>query len=280
MAEETEAVVPENDAEEPVELSDDDQQQAEEEVEVDVEGYPQEQEEDIPHDEEKKTNWIKDLRKSFKETARENKELKRKMEELQKPKVEKIDPIEEPTLEDCDYDTDLFRQKFKAWHARSLELEAQKARQEEQERAQAKSWQSRLEAYEAGKKTLKTHDYGLAENTVKALFSTVQQGILLKGAKDPALLVYAIGKNEQLAEKLAKISDPVEFAFEVARVEAGVKVLPRKQGLPEPERKVSGRGRIEPVDATLEKLREAAAKSGDISAVIAYKQQQKQKRGV
>jgi hypothetical protein len=99
--------------------------------------------------------------------------------------------------------------------------------------------------------------------------------MILQGADNPALLVYALGKNPKRAKELASIKDPVKFAFAVARLETQLKVTKRKASS-KPEPTISGTGRPSgSVDNTLERLRTEAEKTGDYSKVYAYKQRQK-----
>jgi hypothetical protein len=107
------------------------------------------------------------------------------------------------------------------------------------------------------------------------VFSITQQGVLLQGADNPALVVYALGKNPAKAKELASITDPVKFAFAVAKLEKDLKVTNRRQA-PAPERIVTGTGRSSgAVDSTLERLREDAARTGNMTKVIAYKAQKR-----
>jgi len=86
-------------------------------------------------------------------------------------------------------------------------------------------------------------------------------------------LVYALGKNPTKAAALGAIKDPVEFAFAVARLEAQLKVSEKKPATP-PETRVTGNGRVSgAVDATLERLRAEAERTGDYTKVSAYKRQ-------
>jgi hypothetical protein len=79
-------------------------------------------------------------------------------------------------------------------------------------------------------------------------------------------------------KELSSIKDPVKFAFAVAKLETQLKVSNRKAA-PPPEKVVKGTGRVSgSVDSTLERLREEAAKSGDMSKVIAYKRQMRAKQ--
>lgn len=227
--------------------------------------------EEEPEEQEKAPSWVTELRRSDREKAKRIKELEAKLQEREeKPK---LGP--EPTLEDCDYDTDLFREKHREWVRASLaeEREQEKAR-EEQERAE-QAWKAKLANYEQAKTTLGVKDYEDVEATVLETFNVTQQGIVIQGAENPALLAYALGKNPKRAKELASITDPIEFAFAVAKVEASLKVTGK--GAPPPEKKLSSSvsGVSGAADNTLERLRAEAEKTGDYSKVIAYKRQKK-----
>ena len=72
---------------------------------------------------------------------------------------------------------------------------------------------------------------------------------------------------------MSEITDPVKFAFAVAKLEKDLKVTNRKSA-PPPERVVSGTGRSSgSVDSTLERLREEASRTGNVTKVIQYKKQ-------
>jgi len=81
-----------------------------------------------------------------------------------------------------------------------------------------------------------------------------------------------LGKNPKKLEELSKITDPVDFAFKVAKLESQLKVTDRKA--PKPEKRVSSNksgGISGNSDKTLDRLRDEAAKSGDYTKVTAYK---------
>jgi len=103
-----------------------------------------------------------------------------------------------------------------------------------------------------------------------------QQGIVLQGSDNPALIIYALGKNTKRAKELASITDPVKFAFAVAKLETQLKVSNRKAAA-SPERTIaSGGTRLSgAVDSTLERLRAEAEKSGDYTKVLQYKRQKR-----
>lgn len=256
-----------------IEESEQDNQEAEDEVVVSIDGEspPQEVEQT------KAPEWVRELRKSHRDLQRQNRELQSKLESFQKPEQKIGEPGPKPKLEQFDYDADLYEQKLEQWHEqkRKFELEAEKLRQEQA--AQDQVWKDRLEAYSRNKAELKVKDYEDAEATAQELFNVTQQGIIVRGANNPALLVYALGKNPKKAAELAKLSDPVEFAFAVARLEKDLKVSNRKSA-PAPEKIVQNSGRVvssASVDSTLNRLRAEAERTGDYTKVMEYRRQKR-----
>jgi len=135
-----------------------------------------------------------------------------------------------------------------------------------------------LNGYGKAKAELRVKDFDDAEAVAQELFSVTQQGVMLQGADNAALVIYALGKNPKKAKELSEIKDPVKFAFAVAKLEKELKVTNRKS-VPPPERIVSGTGRVSgSVDSTLERLRDEASRTGDMTKVMAYRRQQSQKR--
>jgi hypothetical protein len=183
-----------------------------------------------------------------------------------------------PKLEDHDYDTDKYETALESWY-RSKE-QADKAERESQRQAEEaqKAWQAKLDGYGKAKADLKVRDFDDAEHTVQQALNVTQQGVVLQGAENPALVVYALGKNLKKAKELAAITDPVKFAFAVAKLEAQLKVTPRTKP-PAPERSLpAGTAPVSgTADSTLDRLREDAVRTGDMTKVIRYKQQLKAK---
>ena len=95
----------------------------------------------------------------------------------------------------------------------------------------------------------------------------------------PVLVVYALGKNPKKAKELASITDPGKFAFAVAKMEAQLKVNPAKRP-PAPERAITGSSApiSGTVGSTLERLRAEAEKTGDMTKVIRYRNQLREKQ--
>ena len=228
-----------------------------------------------PEEEEKAApEWVRELRKNHRELVRENRELK---EKLTTTKTE-TNPVvlgAKPKLEDLDYDADKFEQELTKWHDQKRAVEAQKAKAVEEDQKLQQDWQAKLDAYGTAKAALKVKDYDEAEATAQELFNVTQQGIVVKGAENPALVIYALGKNPKKAKELSAITDPVKFAFAIAKLETQLKVTNRK-AVPPPEKIPTGSGRsTSGADSQLERLRADAEKTGDYTKVTAYKRQKR-----
>jgi hypothetical protein len=229
-----------------------------------------------PEEEEKQApEWVRSLRKSYRELQREKRELEEKLKSVSpSPEQRPADPGKKPTLEQCDYDSDKFENELASWFDRRRQAEDVTAKQVAQQQAEQESWKKKLEGYNTAKIGLKVSDFSEAEESVLENLDVTQQGIILQGAQNPAVLVYALGKNAKKAKELGEIKDPVKFAFAVAKLETQLTVTSRKQ-LPPPEKKLNGTGTVTTTNAQLERLREEAARTGDMTRVVAYKRQLK-----
>ena len=233
-------------------------------------------EESPPQDEEVRAPaWVRELRKSNREKERKIRELEAKLNTTA-TETKPVALVAKPTLESCDYDSDEYEQKLAAWYEHKREYDAAEANVAAQRDAEAKAWQDKLDSYAKAKASLKVRDYDEAEATALDTFDVTQQGIVLQGSDNPALLIYAIGRNAKRAKELASINDPVKFAFAVAKLETQLKVTNRKAATA-PERTInSGGGRLSgAIDSTLERLRAEALKTGDLSKVMDYKRRKK-----
>ena len=226
-----------------------------------------------PEEQARAPDWVRELRKSHRELQRRNRELEEKAKVVAvevKPQVGK-----KPTLEDLDYDAERYEAALSSWYDQKRRADEVEAKAREAAAAQDRAWQAKLDSYGKAKAELKVRDYEDAESIAQETFSVTQQGVMLQGAENPALVIYALGKNPTKAKELSSISDPVKFAFAVAKLEAQLKVTPRKAP-PPPERAVRGTAPVSgTVDSTLERLREEAARTGNMSKVMAYRRQQK-----
>lgn len=220
-------------------------------------------------------DWVRDLRKQYREEKRRSKELERKLETLTKGEEQKAATLpQKPTLEAAHYDTEQYENMLADWYEKKRKYETEQQAALTKEQDAQKEWQRKLDSYETAKSKLKVRDFEDAEELVTEQFSVVQQGMILAGADNSALVVYALGKNPKKAAELASIQDPVKFAFTLAKMETQLKTS--KRSAPPPERTVSGTGNLSgTVDRTLERLRDEAAKTGDFTKVHRYKQQKR-----
>lgn len=237
-------------------------------VSIGEESPPQEEEARAPE-------WVRELRKANREKERKIRELEAKLNATAtETKPVALGP--KPTLEACDYDSEEYEKKLADWYDQKRHADAAEAEAQAQRDAEAKAWQDKLDSYAKARASLKVRDYEDAEAVALETFNVTQQGIVLQGSDNPALIIYALGKNSTKAKELASITDPVKFAFAVAKLETQLKVTNRKAAAA-PERTIStGGGRISgSVDSTLDRLREEALKTGDMSKVMAYKRSKK-----
>jgi hypothetical protein len=218
--------------------------------------------------------WVKELRKTNRELQRQNRELQARVQAAP-PETKPVVIGNKPKLEDHDYDADAYEEALTSWFERKRQADEVNAKQEAEVMNQQKAWQAKLDGYGKAKAELRVKDFEDAEEVAQQVFSITQQGVLLQGADNPALVVYALGKNPAKAKELAEIKDPVKFAFAVAKLEKDLKVTNRRQA-PAPERIVTGTGRSSgAVDSTLERLREEAARTGNMTKVIQYRAQKR-----
>ena len=225
-------------------------------------------------DESRAPEWVRELRKTNREKDRR---IRAQEQELQKLRTAgqpaAIEVGAKPTLESSDYDEAKFEAELTAWHQRKQDQAAKEREIEAKREAGQKAWQATLDTYGKLKSELKVKDYEEVEAIAQDTFNVTQQGVILSGAENPAVVIYALGKNPKKAKELASIADPVKFAFAVAKLETQLKVTPRKAA-PPPESTVRGSAPIAgTVDSTLARLRADAEKTGDLSKVIQYKAQ-------
>jgi len=219
--------------------------------------------------------WVRELRKTNRELQRQNRELQGKLQSTAQTETKPVVLGKKPSLEDHDYDADKFEAALADWFERKRQADDVNTRQEAEVMNQQKAWQAKLDGYSKAKAELRVKDFEDAEAVAQELFSVTQQGVVLQGADNPALVIYALGKNLKKAKELSEIKDPVKFAFAVARLEKELKVTNRKAA-PPPERIVSGTGRVSgAVDSTLERLRADAERTGNMTKVIQYKAQKR-----
>lgn len=269
---ETEAEEIETETEAEMAEGDDVETEAEEEevvISIDGEAPAPEEEEEA-----RAPDWVRDLRKQYREEKRRAKELEQRLAQVEQRNIPAVAPLgPKPTLEKADYDTDRYEKELAAWYEKKRQHDEREAALKSEQQAVQKEWERKLESYQGAKAGLKVRDFEFAEDVVQDTLSVMQQGMIVQGADNPALVVYALGKNPKKAKEIASITDPVKFAFAVAKLETQLKISNRKAQV-SPERKISGTARPSgAVDSTLDRLRAEAEKTGDYSKVFQYKKQ-------
>jgi len=228
-----------------------------------------------PEEQTQAPEWVRELRKTNRELQRQNRELQSKLQTTAQTENKPVVLGKKPTLEDHDYDAEKFEAALADWFDRKRQADEANAKHEAEVMNQQKAWQAKLDGYGKAKAELRVKDFEDAEAVAQELFNVTQQGVVLQGADNPALVIYALGKNPKKAKELSEITDPVRFAFAVAKLEKELKVTNRKAA-PAPERMISSTGRVSgSVDSTLERLRAEAEKTGNYTKVIQYRKQKR-----
>lgn len=274
VVEAPEAEEPEPAGEPTAEATEPDEDAVEDEVIVSVGDAPPPQ----PVEEEKDPRLVNKLRKLLREQERKVREYENKLKATApvEPSPPTLGP--KPKLEDLDYDAEKYETAIAAWFERKRAHDEHAQKQKQAEEQQRQAWQARLDGYAKAKASLRVRDYEEAEHAVTDALDVTQQGIIVSGADNPALVTYALGKDSAKLAELKAITDPVKFAFAVSKLETQLKVTPRKPASA-PEAVVKSNTRTSgSVDSQLERLRAEADRTGDYTQVFRYKQQLKAKQ--
>jgi hypothetical protein len=272
VAEETTEVEEENTEESTEEVAEEETEAVEEELVISIAG------EDPSEEEEEQKNapgWVRELRKSSREKDKKIRELESKLQASGQaaPKIPALG--KKPTLDDHDYDPDAYEAALTDWFDRKRIHDTHEAQVLAQQEESQRAWESKLANYGKSKAELKVKDFDDAESYIQEKFNVTQQGIMIQGLENPALMVYALGKNPKKAAELAAIADPVKFAIAIGKLESTLKVTPRKAA-PPPTKSITGNGPVSgSIDSTLNRLRAEAEKTGNYTKVLAYKRQKK-----
>ena len=228
------------------------------------------------------TPAIRQLREAYKEKSRRLRELEKQVaaQQVQQAAPQLTLPpkptIENPTgRPEDEYDAEKYEAALLAWHEKKLQIEAAQKAADADREAQAQEWRAIEQNYaEARAKAIKrVPDFEEAEHVVISTLPQWQQQVILDGAKNPEMLIAAIGKNPEKAKELAAIKRFGKFAWAVSELEMNMKVTPRNgTNAPPPERvlRSSVPGAVVG-DNKLEKLREKARTTGDWSDYFAEK---------
>ena len=155
----------------------------------------------------KAPTWVKELRKQNRELKKENRELNEKIESVSGVTPKAIELGVKPTLESSDHDDVEYDKQLNQWYQRKIEVDKQKQVEVDKQQQETNAWNTRLADYNKGKEKLsvKVIDYADAESVAQDSLSKTQQGMIVGGADDPALVIYALGKNPGKLKELSKI---------------------------------------------------------------------------
>lgn len=218
------------------------------------------------------------VRKAAKDAAADAKAARA---ELAAERALKAIPVEDeaaperPTIEGCNYNTQVYDEKLREYFAAEAKLDAKKQARLAEAQAETEDYQARLGKYVSAKQALKVPDFDAAEAVVRSKLTQVQQSIIIRNSDNPANTILALGRSKKALDDLAAIKDADRFAFALAKTEGKITVT--QKAPPPPESKLhggvsTGGGSLATQLAAAEK---EAERTNDRSKVVAIKRQMK-----
>ncbi len=192
--------------------------------------------------------WVKELRKGFKETQKENRELRRQLEQIQSKPAEAQQPQSDvippkPTLESCEYDEAAFEQAMTDWHEKKGRAEQIQQQQQRQQQESQQRFQQRVESHKQRAAKLPVKDYQEMEEIVRSEVPDLHKEIIIHCADEGSeLIAYGLGKSQQLRQRVAAETDPIRAAFLLGQISQQVKLAPKPKKAIKPEPEVRGGG--------------------------------------
>lgn len=228
---------------------------------------------DAQDDDDGETPVIRNMRKREREKDKKLRQVERELEQLRKaqqPQQQVPELPPKPTLESCGWDESEFEQKLIDWQKQASQVEQAKAKAQEQQQALVREAEAKRTAYQENAKKLKVKDFADAEEEVVSIFDQNRQSILLEAADNPALLVYALGKNPAQLERLSKITNLAKFAAELGKLEKDLKVSKPTKPAPA-DTNLRSNAPASGSSKKLAQLEADAERTGDRTKLIAYK---------
>lgn len=241
---------------------------------------PSEEDDDAPIDGQAPADWVKQLRKDAREGKKALREARERAERAEAEALALKQPAApvavtvgpKPTLEVCEFDAEKYETAYSEWMERKRQADDATARANEEQRKEQEIGAARVTRYqqEAGKLAFK--DFSASEAEVLKTLSVAQQSCVLRLAK-PALFIYAIGKNPTVLAELAAKKDLVDFAVHAAYIEKdiNVKTVPKVKA---ESRLPGGSGALATGGSALEKARDTAAKTGNVTEAAKIRRKQ------
>lgn len=212
------------------------------------------------------TPLIQHMRKQLREAQKRAAELEKQVGSSQ----QELGP--KPTLADCEYDEDRFDEERDAWEERRRAIEAAKTSPNNPQVQAREEWQRDHQSYQQQRAELTYADRDEVEGIAAAALSEVQQAVVVQSADNPALLLYALGRNPAKLAEISQIQNPLKMAAAIAKLEGALKVN-RKRKAPDPERIERGSARVsvKGADKELQRLEKEAEQSGNYDKLFDYK---------
>ena len=240
-------------------------------VSIGEEAPPQTEEQSAP-------GWVRDLRK-------QNRELTKRLKELEAKDKQPAQsaPPPKPTFESCDWDEGKFADAVVEWNTAKRQADEVQANQQKLVDQAQEAWNAKVAAYSERKQALPAEVNDAESTVIDALVAQwgpevgeLRWKLIVDGADDPAMLMLALGKYPEKVKELAKIESLARFTMQAGKMEAAMKVTKRTATVA-PEKPMTGTAAVGVggADATLERLRKEADKTGDRSAVVNYIRKQK-----
>lgn len=215
------------------EQQDAEQEEASDELElvIDGEAVPPtaEDDEDVPMPDDA-PNWARELRQKYKELAKENKQLKQSVPQVEPEKPVAVQPMPKPTLEACGWDENVFASRMDEYAENqiALKLQAQQAEAEKQKQQDELSGLQRKYTERRSAVMKQAADYESAESGFVSAIGEQAQLLVLKYAKDPAAVVLAAGRNKALLQELQQIQhDPLALAAKIGELNRTATFAPK-----------------------------------------------------
>ncbi len=224
--------------------------------------------------------WAKKLRERYRETSRELARLKAESGTVRTEPGEapKLGPKPKMSDPDIDFDEEKFEAARDKWDTEKQAVDAFESTREERTKKAKEAVEQVHKNYATSKAALKVKDFDAAEQEVMEQLEPWQQSVVMAGTKNPAAMVYALGRNPARLQQLASIKGPATFAVSVGELQKDLKVTKRPSTKPAPETTVRGGSASAPAStATLDRLRAKADKTGDRTEVAAYMREQQRK---
>lgn len=211
----------------------------------------------------------KRLRGLVKDRDRELAQARKRIAELERPDAA-IEVGDRPTRDQFDWDDDAYDKAIDEWNERRLAAQQQGERPND---LQAEAQQD-VQRLTTGIASL---SYADAKDVAPAAMDALtpeQQFVIASAAREPAKLIYALGKNPERLRALQDIKNPVKFIAEVARMETQMTTRTRTPPAPENIRTGDAKPSVA-TDKEEARLEKEAQKTGDRTALLRYRRQKK-----